>query len=74
MAGAVTIMIRDNGKGMSAEKVEQIFNPFFTDKNRGTGLGLAITRNIIEHHHGTIEVESKEGEGTTFTIVLPSVV
>ena len=72
-AGAVKIMVRDNGKGMSAEKVGQIFKPFFTDKNRGTGLGLAISRNIIEHHHGTIAVESKEGEGTLFTIVLPAV-
>ena len=70
-AGAVKIMVRDNGKGMTAEKVGQIFKPFFTDKNRGTGLGLAISRNIIEHHRGTIAVESKEGEGTTFTIVLP---
>lgn len=71
--GGVKIMIRDNGKGMSAEITEQIFKPFFTDKNRGTGLGLAISRNIIEHHHGTIVVESKEGEGTIFTIVLPGV-
>ncbi len=71
--GSVKIIVRDNGKGMSAEKAEQIFKPFFSDKNRGTGLGLAISRNIIEHHHGTIAVESKEGEGTTFTIVLPGV-
>ena len=71
MTGAVKIMIRDTGKGMSAEKAEQIFEPFFSDKNRGTGLGLAITRNIIEQHHGMISVESKEGEGTVFTIVLP---
>jgi two-component system, NtrC family, sensor histidine kinase HydH len=70
-AGAVKIMIRDSGKGMSAEKLEHIFEPFFSDKNRGTGLGLAITRNIIEQHRGTIGVESKEGLGTTFTIVLP---
>jgi signal transduction histidine kinase len=69
-AGAV-IMVRDNGKGMPADKVEQIFKPFFTDKNRGTGLGLAISRNNIEQHHGTIAVESREGEGTMFTIVLP---
>lgn len=68
---AVKIMIRDTGKGMSPEKAEQIFEPFFSDKNRGTGLGLAITRNIIEQHHGIISVESREGEGTTFTIVLP---
>ena len=73
IAGAVKVMVRDNGKGMSAEKVGQIFKPFFTDKNRGTGLGLAISRNIIENHHGVIAVESKEGEGTTFTIVLPGV-
>lgn len=72
-SGAVKIMIRDNGKGMSAAMTEQIFKPFVTDKNRGTGLGLAISRNIIEHHHGTINVESKEGEGTIFTIVLPGV-
>jgi len=71
MKGAVKIMIRDTGKGMSAEKAGQIFEPFFSDKNRGTGLGLAITRNIIEQHRGMISVESKEGEGTTFTIVLP---
>ncbi|MDD3813044.1 MAG: ATP-binding protein [Desulfocapsaceae bacterium] len=71
--GVVKIIVRDNGKGMSAEKVEQIFKPFFSDKNRGTGLGLAISRNIIEHHHGSIGVESKEGEGTTFTIILPAV-
>jgi len=70
-AGAIKIMIRDSGKGMSAEKLEHIFEPFFSDKNRGTGLGLAITRNIIEQHHGSVSVESKEGLGTTFTIVLP---
>jgi len=70
-AGGVKIMIQDTGKGMSAEKAERIFEPFFSDKNRGTGLGLAITRNIIEQHHGTISVESKDGEGTVFTILLP---
>ncbi len=70
-AEGTTIMVRDNGKGMSADKVEQIFKPFYTDKNRGTGLGLAISRNNIEQHHGTIAVESREGEGTMFTIVLP---
>jgi two-component system, NtrC family, sensor histidine kinase HydH len=70
-AEGATIMVRDNGNGMSADKIEQIFKPFFTDKNRGTGLGLAISRNNIEQHHGTIAVESREGEGTMFTIVLP---
>jgi len=69
--GSVVLKIQDNGIGMSEEKVANIFKPFFTDKNRGTGLGLAITKNIIEQHHGTITVSSKENEGSTFTITLP---
>ncbi|MGW8194993.1 MAG: ATP-binding protein, partial [Desulforhopalus sp.] len=60
-----------NGIGMSAEKIEQIFKPFFTDKNKGTGLGLAITKNIVETHGGEIAVESKEGHGAKFTLTLP---
>ncbi|MEA3466681.1 MAG: ATP-binding protein [Thermodesulfobacteriota bacterium] len=69
--GSAYIAIKDNGVGMSEEKEAQIFKPFFTDKNRGTGLGLAITKNIIEQHHGTISVNSKENEGSTFKITLP---
>ena len=69
--GSVFISIQDSGVGMSEEKVAEIFNPFFTDKNRGTGLGLAITKNIVEQHHGQISVSSKENEGSTFTITLP---
>lgn len=69
--GSVFISIQDSGKGMSEEKAAEIFKPFFTDKNRGTGLGLAITKNIIEQHHGTISVKSRENEGSTFTITLP---
>lgn len=69
--GSVSIAIQDSGVGMSEEKAAEIFKPFFTDKNRGTGLGLAITKNIIEQHHGTISVSSKEDEGSTFTITLP---
>jgi signal transduction histidine kinase len=67
----VRITISDTGMGMNEEKRQKIFTPFYTDKNRGTGLGLAIVKNIIDSHHGTIEVQSEEGEGTTFTIVLP---
>ncbi len=69
--GSVYVAIGDNGVGMNEEKAAQIFKPFFTDKNRGTGLGLAITKNIIEQHHGTISVNSKENEGSTFKITLP---
>ena len=73
LSGGTELSIRDNGIGMSSEKVEQIFKPFFTDKNKGTGLGLAITRTIIDSHNGEIVVQSKEGEGTTFTITLPPI-
>jgi len=68
---SVFVSIQDTGIGMSEKKIAQIFKPFFTDKNRGTGLGLAITKNIIEKHHGSITVNSKEGKGSTFTIILP---
>jgi signal transduction histidine kinase len=49
----------------------RIFEPFFTTKKRGTGLGLAIVKQIVEQHGGTITVESRQGEGTRFTIDLP---
>lgn len=65
------LIIQDNGIGMAEEKAEQIFLPFFTDKHKGTGLGLAITKNIVESHNAQISVKSEEGNGTTFTIILP---
>ena len=65
------IVVSDDGIGISEEKMEQIFKPFFTDKSKGTGLGLAIAKNIIENHDGQIMVQSKENEGTTFRIILP---
>ncbi|MBM9536021.1 two-component system sensor histidine kinase NtrB [Desulfobulbus alkaliphilus] len=67
----VFLEISDTGIGIAPEKIEQIFSPFYTDKNRGTGLGLAIARNIVEKHRGTIEVSSRLGEGSTFTLTLP---
>jgi signal transduction histidine kinase len=73
-AGGTELTIRDTGIGMSPEKIEQIFKPFFTDKNKGTGLGLAITKTIIENHEAEIEVQSEEGKGTTFTVILPPVI
>ena len=69
----IEIVIRDNGVGIAEEKISQIFKPFFTDKSKGTGLGLAISKNIIEGHGGSIDVESRPREGTTFTIHLPVV-
>ncbi|MGC8796973.1 sensor histidine kinase, partial [Thermodesulfovibrio sp.] len=67
----VEISVSDTGIGIPADKLEKIFEPFFTTKNRGTGLGLAIVYNIIQKHNGKIFVESIEGKGTTFRILLP---
>lgn len=69
----VGISIRDNGHGMSEETIRQIFEPFFTTKKGyGTGLGLPITYGIVKKLGGDIKVQSKVGEGTTFTIFLPN--
>jgi signal transduction histidine kinase len=64
--------ISDTGSGITAENMGRLFEPFFTTKQNGTGLGLAVTRRIIEEHHGTIQVESHAGKGTTFTVLLPT--
>jgi two-component system sensor histidine kinase AtoS len=66
------IRISDTGVGIPSENLEAIFEPFFTTKHNGTGLGLSVTRRIIEEHKGTIRVESRQGEGTTFSILLPA--
>ncbi len=68
----VSIAVRDNGCGMSADTLSHIFEPFFTTKKgTGTGLGLSITYGIVRKLGGRIDVQSAEGEGTTFTVHLP---
>ena len=69
------IEIQDNGKGMTNETKEKIFNPFFTTKpvGQGTGLGLSISYKVIKNHKGTIDVQSELEKGTKFTIKLPLV-
>lgn len=69
----VSISIQDNGKGMPEQVRQKIFEPFFTTKDvgQGTGLGLSISDKIIRQHNGEILVDSTEGVGTTFTIILP---
>lgn len=69
----IVIKISDNGCGMPADKIERIFDPFYTtqDVGSGTGLGLTVSMDIINSHDGRIEVESEEGKGTTFIITLP---
>ena len=66
------IIIADTGIGIPSQDKPRIFEPFFTTKDNGSGLGLAIVYRIIEEHRGYIEVDSKEGEGTSFHIWLPS--
>ena len=68
---AATIRVRDNGCGIPADKIDRIFNPFFTTKEKGTGLGMAISRKIVEAHEGTIDVVSETGRGTEFLVTLP---
>ncbi len=67
----VVISISDNGPGIPEEIQEKIFQPFFSTKEEGTGLGLSIASRIVEKHGGTLTLNSKEGKGTTFNIVLP---
>ena len=68
---AIYVKISDTGKGIPAEVIDKVFEPFYTTKDKGTGLGLAIVFNIIKKHGGEIVAESKEDKGTTFTITLP---
>jgi len=80
----VNVAVTDSGCGIPAEHLKRIFSPFFTTKGehaqgegpmssvRGTGLGLSVSHSIVQNHSGTIEVQSRVGEGTTFTVRLPA--
>ncbi len=65
------LQVQDDGTGISAEARANLFEPFYTTKDRGTGLGLAISKGIVERHRGRIEVDSEPGRGSTFTVTLP---
>jgi signal transduction histidine kinase len=68
----VRILVTDTGRGISPENIQKIFEPLFTTKAKGIGLGLAVSKNMVEANGGTIEVASREGKGSTFTINLPT--
>ena len=67
----IRVSIQDTGKGIKPEDVSHVFDPFFTTKSTGTGLGLSVAHGIISEHHGSIDVESMVGVGTTFFIFFP---
>lgn len=70
--GTCEIRVQDTGLGMTPDVQERIFEPFYTTKEGGTGLGLSLSRQIIEAHGGSVEVESAPGRGTTFILKLPT--
>jgi signal transduction histidine kinase len=65
------LRVSDDGKGMTQDQVQRVFEPFYTTKKEGTGLGLALVQQIVTEHGGHIECESASGKGSTFTIHLP---
>jgi two-component system, NtrC family, sensor kinase len=69
----LTVKVRDSGTGIPPENIDRVFEPFFTTRSKegGTGLGLSVSYGIIADHGGSIEVESKVGSGSTFTVWLP---
>jgi two-component system sensor histidine kinase AtoS len=69
---SVVIEIEDNGPGIPPEKLDRIFEPYFTTKEKGTGLGLAIVKHNTEIYGGTVHVASELGKGTCFTITMPA--
>jgi signal transduction histidine kinase len=68
---ALAIEVRDTGDGIAADKLERVFDVFFTMREGGTGLGLPIARRIVEGHGGTLALASRPGAGTTARILLP---
>jgi two-component system sensor histidine kinase HydH len=67
----VEIAVSDQGDGIPSQILPKIFIPFYTTKENGTGLGLAISHRIVREAGGTLEVESRQGRGSTFTVLLP---
>ncbi|HEV8368641.1 MAG TPA: ATP-binding protein [Pyrinomonadaceae bacterium] len=71
-ANSVKVEVSDTGCGIDSLDISKVFEPYYSTKETGTGLGLAIVKKAIDDHGGTISVVSKQGSGTTFTIILPA--
>jgi two-component system, NtrC family, nitrogen regulation sensor histidine kinase NtrY len=70
--GKVLVEVADTGSGLTREECDQIFTPYYTNKQHGSGLGLAIVQSVVSDHRGRIRVQSEPGRGTTFVIELPT--
>ena len=71
--GQVVVEVEDSGPGIGREQQEHLFEPFYSTKEKGSGLGLAIVQQTVEKNRGWVRVQSREGEGTRFSMVLPGV-
>ncbi len=71
--GRIVIEVTDTGCGIKREHLDKVLEPFFTTKpvGKGTGLGLSVSYGIVQQHGGTLEIDSQEGKGATFTVTLP---
>ncbi|HET8577479.1 MAG TPA: ATP-binding protein [Methylomirabilota bacterium] len=72
--GGARLVVRDTGPGIPPDLLPKIFDPFFTTKSDGTGLGLSISYGIVRDHQGTVDVQSRPGQGTTFILTFPAMV
>jgi signal transduction histidine kinase len=70
-AGAVLVTVRDSGVGLDPDRLEQIFDPFYSTKREGMGMGLAIGRSIAENHGGRLWASANDGPGATFAFTIP---
>jgi len=68
----LTVTVSDTGTGVPKDTIKKIFLPFFTTKDKGVGLGLALVHKIVLSHGGRLEVESTQGKGTAFTVIIPA--
>ncbi|MDK2971157.1 MAG: hypothetical protein PWP23_912 [Candidatus Sumerlaeota bacterium] len=71
LGDCVAVSVRDEGPGIARENVQALFEPFYTTRAEGTGLGLFITRKLVANHNGDVRVQSFQGKGSTFTVLLP---